>query len=127
MPLPGWTLIENFLGISIFLFLIFTLGLLNRELSRREQAERSAAELKELLQSILDSCRDAVIVANAPGKIILRNPVGVQYNAGAPTDELSEKYLELPGLFKAARAAQCGILRCRTVAGWKISVFSGNG
>ena len=95
--------INIFLGICIFLFLIFTLGLLNRELSRREQAERSAAEQKELLQSILDSCSDAVIVANASGKIILRNPVGVRYNAGAPADELSEKYPELLGLFKADR------------------------
>ena len=97
------TAINTFLGICIFLFLIFTLGLLNRELSRREQAERSAAEQKELLQSILDSCSDAVIVANSSGKIILRNPVGVQYNAGAPTDELSEKYPQLLGLFKADR------------------------
>ncbi|HET6143525.1 MAG TPA: diguanylate cyclase [Candidatus Acidoferrales bacterium] len=95
--------INIFLGLSIFLFLIFTLGLLNRELSRREQAERSAAEQKELLQSILDSCSDAVIVANTSGKIILRNPVGVRYNAGAPADELSANYPELLGLFKADR------------------------
>src|SRR5690242_739453 len=31
--------INAFLGVCVFLFLIFTLGLLNRELSRREQAE----------------------------------------------------------------------------------------
>lgn len=92
--------INGFLGISIFLFLMFALGVLNRELSRREQAEHSAAEQKELLQSILDSCSDAVIVANTSGKIILRNPVGVRYNAGAPADELSEKYPEILGLYK---------------------------
>ena len=97
------TAINTFLGVCIFLFLLFTLGLLNRELSRREQAERAAAEQKELLQSILDSSSDAVIVANSSGKIILRNPVGVQYNRGAPTDELSEQYPELLGLFKADR------------------------
>jgi diguanylate cyclase (GGDEF)-like protein/PAS domain S-box-containing protein len=95
--------INIFLGVCIFLFLIFTLGLLNRELFRREQAEHSAAEQKELLQSILDSCSDAVIVANTSGKIILRNPVGIRYNAGAPADELSENYPELLGLFKADR------------------------
>src|SRR4029077_9610845 len=88
------------LGVSVFVFLIFTLGLLNRELSRREQAEHSAAEQKDLLQSILDSCSDAVIVADTFGKIILRNPVGVRYNAGAPADELGEKYPELLGLYK---------------------------
>ena len=69
----------------------------------REKAERNAAEQKELFQSILDSCSDAVIVADTSGKIILRNPVGVRYNAGAPADELSEKYPELLGLYKNDR------------------------
>jgi diguanylate cyclase (GGDEF)-like protein/PAS domain S-box-containing protein len=95
--------INAFLGVSVFLFLMLTLGLLNRELSHREQAECTAAEQKELLQSILDSCSDAVIVADTSGKIILRNPVGVRYNAGAPADELSEKYPELLGLYKNDR------------------------
>jgi len=97
------TWVNASLGVSVFLFLILTLALLNRELSRREHAERTAAEQKELLQSILDSSSDAVIVADNSGKIILRNPVGVRYNAGAPADELSEKYPELLGLYKSDR------------------------
>jgi diguanylate cyclase (GGDEF)-like protein/PAS domain S-box-containing protein len=95
--------INTFLAVSVFLFLTLALVSLNRELSRREQAERSAAEQKELLESILDSCSDAVIVADTSGRIILRNPVGVRYNAGAPADELSEKYPELLGLYKNDR------------------------
>ncbi len=91
------------LVISVFIFLILTLGVLNRELSRREQAEHAAAEQKELLQSILDSCGDAVIVADPSGKIILRNPVGVRYNAGAPAQELSKDYPKLLGLYKDDR------------------------
>src|SRR5579862_8293642 len=94
------TMVNEVLGVSVFFFLIATLWILNRELSRREQAERTAAEHKELLQSILDSCSDAVIVADTSGKIILRNPVGIRYNAGAPAEELSEKYPELLGLYK---------------------------
>jgi diguanylate cyclase (GGDEF)-like protein/PAS domain S-box-containing protein len=97
------TKVNVFLGVSVFFFLMLTLGLLNRELARREQAERAAAEQKELLQSILDSCSDAVIVADRSGKIVLRNPVGVRYNAGAPANELSEKYPELLGLYKRDR------------------------
>jgi len=97
------TMVNAFLGLSVFLFLILTLGFLNAQLSRREHAERIAADQKELLQSILDSCSDAVIVADSSGKIILRNPVGVRYNAGAPADELSEKYPELLGLYKNDR------------------------
>ena len=95
--------INAFLGVSVFLFLILTLGLLNRELSRREQAERSAAEQKELLQSVLDSCGDAVIVADSSGKIILKNPVGVRYSAQAAAQELSEEYPRLLGLYKNDR------------------------
>jgi diguanylate cyclase (GGDEF)-like protein/PAS domain S-box-containing protein len=97
------TWINAVLGISILVFLVLTLGLLNRELSRREQAEHATAEQKELLQSILNSCSDAVIVADPSGKIIMRNPVGVRYSAGAPADELSEKYPELLGLYKSDR------------------------
>jgi diguanylate cyclase (GGDEF)-like protein/PAS domain S-box-containing protein len=95
--------INIFLGISVFLFLVSALGLLNRELSRREQAEHAATEQRELLQSILDSCSDAVIVSDTSGKIILRNPVGVRYSAGAPADELNVKYPELLGLYKNDR------------------------
>src|ERR1700722_15077769 len=77
--------VNTFLGVSVFLFLMITIGLLNRELSRREQAERFAAEQQELLQSILDSCSDAVVVANSSGEIILRNPVAARDNASSPT------------------------------------------
>jgi diguanylate cyclase (GGDEF)-like protein/PAS domain S-box-containing protein len=95
--------INTFLGVFVFLFLILTLGLLNRELSRREQAERSAAEQRELLQSILDSCSDAVIVADTSGKIILRNPVGVRYDGGARANQLSKEYSQILGLYKNDR------------------------
>lgn len=97
------TSINVFLGGLLFVFLILTLAVLNRELSRREQAERSAAEQKELVESILDSCGDAVIVADASGKIILRNPVGVRYNAGAEAHELTEDYPRLLGLYRNDR------------------------
>jgi len=98
------TWVNVFLSIFVFVFLILTLGLLNRELHRREQAEHSAAEQRELLQSILDSCSDAVIVADTFGKIILRNPVGIRYNADAPAEELSKEYPELLGLYKNDRS-----------------------
>jgi two-component system, sensor histidine kinase and response regulator len=94
------TRINEFLSASVFLVLILALAFLNRELSRREQAERAAAEQKELLQSILDSCNDAVIVANCSGVIILRNPVAARDNASAPTVVLNEKYPQLRGLYK---------------------------
>lgn len=96
-------MVHGFLVVFVFVFLVLTLGVLNRELSRREQAERIAAEQKELLQSILDSCSDAVIVTDDSGKIIMRNPVGMRYNAGAPAEELSKEYPQLLGLYKDDR------------------------
>ncbi|MGH9679871.1 MAG: CHASE3 domain-containing protein, partial [Candidatus Acidiferrales bacterium] len=97
------TTVNAILGLSVFLFLILTLALLNRELTSREQAERAAAEQKELFQSILDSSSDAVIVADTTGRIILRNPEGTRYNASASTDYLDEKYPELLGLYRNDR------------------------
>ena len=67
----------------------------------REETSRQIAEQKMLLQSILDSCSDAVIVADASGKVILRNPQGVRYKAGTAADDLNEKYPELAGLYKS--------------------------
>ena len=94
------TKISMVLGISVFLFLITALALLSRELSRRNHAEHTATEQKELLQSILDSCSDAVIVADGSGTIILRNPVAVHDDAGNQTPVLDEKYPRLRGLYK---------------------------
>ncbi len=94
------TRINVVLGISVFLFLIIALALLSRELSLRDQAENTITEQKELLQSILDSCSDAVIVADSSGAIILRNPVAVHDNAASPTTVLDEKYPQMRGLYK---------------------------
>jgi diguanylate cyclase (GGDEF)-like protein/PAS domain S-box-containing protein len=129
------TKINAFLAVSVFLFLTLALGSLNRELSRREQAEHSAAEQKELLQSILDSCGDAVIVANTSGKIILKNPVGVRYTAGVPTQELTEDYPRLLGiyksdgetLFKTEELPLSRALRGESANGLEVCVRSHNG
>src|ERR1700730_10692521 len=91
------TKINEFLSASVFLLLILALGFLNRALSRRELAEGAAAEQKELLQSILDSCSDAVTVANSSGAIVLRNPVAARNNAGTFTNALNDDYAALQG------------------------------
>lgn len=97
------TKINVVLGVSVLLFLIIALAILSRELSRRDQAEHTASEQKELLQSILDSCSDAVIVADSSGAIILRNPVAVHDNTANPVTVLDEKYSQLRGLYKNDR------------------------
>lgn len=67
----------------------------------RQETERNIAQQRVLLQSILDSWTDAVIVADTSGKIILRNPQGIQYTAGAALEEVNERYPETLGLFKS--------------------------
>src|SRR6202035_3743330 len=66
--------------VFVFLTLLLFFWFLNREFVRHERAERATLEQKKLLQSILDSCGDSVIVADSSGSIILRNPVAAREN-----------------------------------------------
>jgi diguanylate cyclase (GGDEF)-like protein len=87
--------------VFIFLALLLVFWFLNREFARHERAERATIEQKRLLQSILDSCSDSVIVADSSGSIILRNPVATRENAIIHADNLSEEYPALLGLYKS--------------------------
>ncbi len=69
--------IDAVLTVFVFCFIIIATAVLNRELSRRKRIERKLAEQKSLLQSILDTCSDAIVVADNTGKIIMRNPAGL--------------------------------------------------
>ena len=66
--------INEFLGASVFLLLIIAAWIVNRELARRNAAEEAVGKEREFLESILNSCRDVVEVADETGRIILRNP-----------------------------------------------------
>ena len=94
------TRINVILSVFVLSFLILTLWFLSRELSRREKAELSAAEQKNLLQSILNSCSDSVTVVNSSGTIILRNPTSLRDIGGARIDRLDKDYPRLVGLYK---------------------------
>ena len=94
------TKINVILSVFVLSFLILTLWFLNRELSRRERAELAAAEQKNLLQSILNSCSDSVTVADSSGKIILRNPTSLRDIKNARIDKLDKDYPRLVGLYK---------------------------
>jgi diguanylate cyclase (GGDEF)-like protein/PAS domain S-box-containing protein len=86
--------------VFVFLSLLLVFWFLNREFGRHERAERAMIEQKRLLQSILDSCSDSVIVADSSGSIILRNPVAARENAVIHADNLNENYPEMLGLYK---------------------------
>jgi len=66
------------LSLSVFCFVMIATVALNRELSRRKRHEQAIAEQKSLLQSILDTCSDAIVVADESGKLILRNPAALR-------------------------------------------------
>jgi len=69
---------DTILSFSVFCFIVIATAGLNRELSRRKQTERTIVEQKSLLQSILDTCNDAIVVADSTGNLILRNPAALR-------------------------------------------------
>jgi diguanylate cyclase (GGDEF)-like protein len=69
---------DTILSLFVFCFIVIATAGLNRELSRRKQTQQAIAEQKSLLQSILDNCNDAIIVADSTGKLILRNPAALR-------------------------------------------------
>jgi diguanylate cyclase (GGDEF)-like protein/PAS domain S-box-containing protein len=87
--------------VFVFLFLLVVFWFLHGEFARHDRAERATLEQKKLLQSILDSCSDSVIVADSSGSIILRNPVAARENAFTHTETLNADYSERMGLFKS--------------------------
>jgi diguanylate cyclase (GGDEF)-like protein len=86
--------------VFVFLSLLLVFWFLHREFARHERAERATIEQKRLLQSILDSCSDSVVVADSSGSIILRNPVAARENAAIHADNLNANYPEQLGLYK---------------------------
>ncbi len=94
------TKINAIRSVFVFLSLLLVFWFLNREFARHERAERATIEQKRLLQSILDSCSDSVIVADKSGSIILRNPVASRENALIHAVSLDQNYPELLGLYK---------------------------
>jgi diguanylate cyclase (GGDEF)-like protein len=73
--------IDGILGLSVFCFIIIATAGLNRELFRRQRTEQAIAKQKALLQSILDTCSDAIVVSDGTGQIILRNPASKQLHS----------------------------------------------
>jgi PAS domain S-box-containing protein len=86
---------------SSFLFLILALAALNRELSSRAQAEHAIVEQRTLLQSILSSCKDAVVVADRSARVIFRNPAALRLHGGIPIDELMDGTTQMLGYHKS--------------------------
>lgn len=87
------------LSISAVLILVLALVTINREISLRARARRALAERERLLQSILDSSSDAIIVADRAGKIIVRNPVASVLHMGSPADVSPEDWPRAYGLY----------------------------
>ena len=82
----GWFLLhqgmemENrwlLVSVGVCLFVGLALVGVNIELSRRTSVERNLADQRKLLESILNGCPDAVVVADPTGKIIFRNPAAL--------------------------------------------------
>jgi diguanylate cyclase (GGDEF)-like protein/PAS domain S-box-containing protein len=91
--------IDGILSFAVFCFIILATAILNHELSRRKQAEEEIAKQKSLLQLILDTCNDAIVVADSEARIILRNPAAIQM-CGDTLDRVSEEAPQRLGYYQ---------------------------
>jgi PAS domain-containing protein len=93
----SWFLLTTFACLLVALALA---GFMS-ELAHRQKAERNFTEQRKLLESILNSCSDAVVVADRSGKVILQNPAA---NAKLPTLSPGTPLQEIPqvlGFYKS--------------------------
>jgi diguanylate cyclase (GGDEF)-like protein len=94
-------LISNSLGVLVFVLLIVAVWIVNRELSRSSKAEMAVLKARKLLESILNSCGDVVVVADERGKVILRNPAADLLYRTAPGESLPPNYAQILGFYTA--------------------------
>ena len=72
---------------------------LQREVAERKQAEEALLHQTRILQSVLDSMADAVIVVDAEGKLVLFNPAAEQIRSIGLTEAVTEETAGQYGLF----------------------------
>ncbi len=81
-------------GIVLVTFMILGFTVLTSLVDRR------FTEHKRLLESILNSCTDAVIVADGLGRVVLRNPAADHMLGIAPANVTPERIPEFLGFYK---------------------------
>jgi len=91
---------DTILSFFAFSFIVIATAGLNRELSRRKQTEQAIAEQRSLLQSILDTCNDAIVVADSTGKLILRNPAALRMHTDM-VDRVGEEVPSKLGIYRS--------------------------
>jgi diguanylate cyclase (GGDEF)-like protein len=94
------TRVQVFLGLSVLLFLTAALVALNREIARGMRAESAVGNQRKLLESILNSCSDYVLVGNSSGAIILCNPTAEETFKGISKLTSPAEYVRLLGFYK---------------------------
>jgi diguanylate cyclase (GGDEF)-like protein/PAS domain S-box-containing protein len=109
------SIVDFALTLSVFCFVLIAVVLLNRELMHRKRAEQKIAHQNSLLQSILDTCTDAIVVADNTAKIILRNPTAIRFYGDA-LDRVSEAS---PGALGFYRSDETTLLSYQDLPLWR--------
>jgi diguanylate cyclase (GGDEF)-like protein/PAS domain S-box-containing protein len=120
------TRINECLGGSVFIFLILAVRIVNRELSRRARAEIAVGKERKLLQSILNSCSDVVVVADETGTIILRNPAADRLYHKVTDEALSETHPKLLEFYRddgVTRLAEQDVPLALTIRGESVDAL----
>lgn len=94
--------VQAFVALSVVTSLALSVG---REESARltgllTAAQSAAAGQAEMLSTILDSLADGVTVVGAGGRVILRNPAGVELLGSVPAESVEMIHPENYGLFR---------------------------
>ena len=87
------------LSFSVFIFIVLATTVLNHGWSRQKKVEEAVVKQKALLQSILDTCSDAIVVTDKRGEIILRNPASVRLH-GEVVNRVGEDIPQKLGFYK---------------------------
>jgi signal transduction histidine kinase len=93
--------------VSVFVELYRKRQELQREIAERQQAEDALLHQTRILQSVLDSMADAVIVVDAEGKLLLFNPAAEQIHSVSLADAISGEATAGYGLFLPDMTTPC--------------------
>gem|GEM_PF-2735609 len=82
------------LAVGVLSVVALALWIINREQGARVRAERALAGSEKLVESVLNSIGEGILVADRSGKVTLSNSAAYRFHEGAPRQEIGLQ--ELP-------------------------------
>lgn len=90
-----------------FVLLVLVFYFLNREVASRKRAEASLLEQSRLMELILNSTGEGIVVADETGRMILFNPAAERLLGVGLTDKAPEEWTEIYGVYCSDGVTPC--------------------